>query len=90
MMTDEPNKYDLDDLLNSAVAQKPIEFEAAFSDLVIDRIRDAVENKKIEIAQQMYGYEPPEEFETDDNDNEFGASDEQLGNSEEEEDGEVS
>lgn len=85
-MTD--NKYDLEDLVIAASEQKPIEFEAAFDELVLDRIRTAVEDKKVQIAQQMYNYEPPEdEFETDENDDEFGAGDIELDNSEEEENG---
>jgi hypothetical protein len=54
----EDNKYVLDDLVTAAVEQKPLDFETAFDNLIVDRIRSAVENKKIEIAQQMYGYEP--------------------------------
>lgn len=77
----EENKYELNDLVTSAVMQKPLEFEAAFNDLVIDRIRDAVENKKVEIAQQMYGYEPPEEYYGDD---EVGAEESELEHSGEE------
>jgi predicted nucleic acid-binding Zn-ribbon protein len=46
------------DLVFSALEQKPSDFEAVFNDLVVDRIRDAVEQKKIDIAQQMYGYQP--------------------------------
>ena len=56
MMMD--NKYDLTDLVVSAIEQKPLDFETAFNDIIVDRIRDAVESKKIAIAQQMYGYEP--------------------------------
>lgn len=87
-MTD--NKYGLDDLISSAAMQEPLEFQNAFNDLVIDRIRTAVENKKIEIAQQMYNHVPPEDFETDENDDEFGAGESELENSEEESDGEDS
>lgn len=53
------------DLVFSALEQKPMDFEAAFNDLVVDRIRDAVEQKKIDIAQQMYGYQPEYEQETE-------------------------
>ena len=81
----ENNKYELNDLVIAAVEQKPLDFEAAFDDLIVDRIRTAVENKKIEVAQQMYGYEPQEiediEFENDD---EFGAAEFDVDNSEEE------
>ena len=56
------NKYELTDLVVSAIDQKPLEFEAAFNELIVDKIRDAVEAKKVEIAQQMYGYEPEPEY----------------------------
>lgn len=65
----EDNKYELQDLIIATAEQKPVEFEAAFNDLVVDRLRDAIETKKIEIAQQMYNYEPEIEQENDD---EFG------------------
>lgn len=57
----EDNKYDLSDLVVSAIEQKPLDFEVAFNDLIVDRIRSAIEDKKIDIARQMYGYEEPEE-----------------------------
>jgi hypothetical protein len=63
---DNDNKYELTDLVVSAIEQKPLDFEAAFNDLIVDRIRGAVEQKKIDIAQQMYGYEPESEPEYDD------------------------
>lgn len=80
----EDNKYDIQDLVVAAVEQKPSNFEAAFNDILLDRIRDAVENKKLEVAQQLYGYQVEPE-----NDDEFGAGDLELDNSEEETDGEI-
>lgn len=80
----EDNKYGINDLISAAVLQKPLEFETAFADIVTDRIRTAVENKKIEVAQQLYNYEPEAE-----NDDEFGAADADVDNSEEEENGEA-
>lgn len=85
----EENKYDINDLVTSAALQQPVEFQSAFDDLVLDRIRTAVENRKIEIAQAMYNNETPEDIETDFDNDEFGASDEELGNSGEQ-DGEES
>jgi hypothetical protein len=58
-MTDN-NKYDTTDLIVSAVEQKPLDFESAFGNLIVDKLHTAIENKKIEIAQQMYGYDPEE------------------------------
>lgn len=79
-MTD--HKYEVQDLISAAYEQRPTDFEAAFNDLIIDRIRDSVEAKKVEVAQQMYGYEPPEEPEVE-NDDEFGAADLDTEDSEE-------
>ena len=64
------NKYDLSDLVVSAIEQKPMDFETAFNDIIVDRIRDAVENKKIEIAQQMYNYEPDDVADTEETEEE--------------------
>jgi hypothetical protein len=75
-MTDD-NKYEMNDLVIAALEQKPTDFEAAFNDLIIDRISTAIEDKKIAIAQQMYGYEAEVE-------------DQELENSEEEDYGEES
>jgi hypothetical protein len=74
----EDNKYGIEDLISNAVLQKPMEFQSAFNNIVIDRIRDAVENKKIEVAQQLYNYNPDEANDS-----------EELDNSEEEKNGEV-
>lgn len=56
------NKYTLNDLVFSAISQKPEEFSQAFNDLMIDRIQSAVEDKKQEIAQYIFN---PVENETD-------------------------
>jgi hypothetical protein len=77
----EENKYDISDLITSATLQQPVEFQSAFDSLVLDRIKTAVENRKIEVAQSMYNNETPEDIETDINDDEFGASDVELENS---------
>lgn len=76
-MTD--NKYEMNDLVIAALEQKPTDFEAAFNDLIIDRISTAIEDKKIAIAQQMYGYNSEVDYE-----------DQELENSEEEDYGEES
>ena len=55
------NKYTLDDLVIATLEQKPTDFEAAFDNVITDRIRAAVEDKKIAIAQQMYNYEPEDQ-----------------------------
>lgn len=57
MIIMENDKYQIQDLINAAAQQKPIEFEQAFDDLIVDRLQSAIQDKKIQIAQQMYGYE---------------------------------
>lgn len=64
------NKYQLDDLVVSAIEEKPLDFETAFNNLVIDKIRAAVEDKKVQIAQQMYNYDPEAETEEEELDGE--------------------
>lgn len=54
----ENDKYELTDLISTAVEQRAVDFSDAFNSLVLDKIHDAIEHKKIAIAQQMYGYEP--------------------------------
>lgn len=48
------NKYDISDLIAATIEEKPIDFETAFNDMLIDKIRDAVEVKRIEVAQNMF------------------------------------
>jgi hypothetical protein len=67
-MMSEENKYTLDNMINSAVMQEPLEFQQAFDDEILDRIRTAVQNKKVEIAQQIYNYEPEAELEQEQED----------------------
>ena len=81
----EDNKYVLTDLVVSAIEQKPLDFQTTFNDIFVNKLRDAVEQKKIDIAQQMYGYEP--EMENDDAETE---EDNLEDNSEEETNGEES
>jgi hypothetical protein len=74
-MTDN-NKYDISDLVVSAIEQKPLEFETAFDNLIVDRLQGAIEAKKIEIAQHMYGYQPEEDYYDSETEEEFESEEE--------------
>jgi hypothetical protein len=50
-------KYEIGDLISTAIDQKPLEFEQAFNDLIVSKLQSAINDKKIEVAQQMYGYD---------------------------------
>jgi hypothetical protein len=75
------NKYEMQDLVSATLNQKPIDFSNAFGSLMVDRLNDAVAEKKMEIAKAMFS----PAVETDESEN-----DEDLeNNSEEETDGET-
>jgi len=64
----ENNKYNVVDLVNYAYDQKPLEFVQTFQGMMVDRINNAIVDKKIEIAKAMfaapiedYGQEAEEE-----------------------------
>jgi hypothetical protein len=56
----EYNKYDLEDLVQATIEQRPSEFQSAFNSLLTDRIQNTIQDKKIEMAQSIY----PASFET--------------------------
>lgn len=56
---------DIKDLLDFAVNKKPVEFQSAFNDIMSERISDAIETRKVEIAQSLYS-ENVEEADPDD------------------------
>lgn len=59
-MSDE-NKYTIDDMINFAVQQKPVDVKSAFDDLMLAKIHSAIEDKKMEVAKQMFGSTESEE-----------------------------
>jgi|TARA_R110000851_G_scaffold141324_2_gene279211 hypothetical protein len=57
------------DLLKAATEEKPGDFESAFNNIILDKLRDTVRDKKIEVAKNMYNYTPieaPEDNEVED------------------------
>jgi len=57
----EDNKYSIEDLISNAVDLKPLEFADAFNNLILDRLHTVIDNKKMEVAQQLYGYQPEQQ-----------------------------
>lgn len=53
------DKYEVQDMVINAVDQKPLEFRNAFNDVMLDKIRDAVALKKIEVAQRFFNTPEP-------------------------------
>lgn len=59
-MSDE-NKYSINDIINFASQQNPLDVKNAVDALMVDKIHAAIAGKKIEVAKQMFGGEEPEE-----------------------------
>lgn len=56
----------IQDLISFSYDQKPIEFQDAFNALVMDRVVQAVDQRKIQVAQAMFGDQPAsEDFESE-------------------------
>ena len=72
------NKYSVDDLVVSAIQQKPVEFEQAFGNLMVDRLQTAVENRKQEISQAMFQTPVYDETEIEHSGNEDTETEEDL------------
>lgn len=46
---------EVSDLLNTVVNKEPLEFSNVFDDLIRSKIATAVEDKKLEIAHNVFG-----------------------------------
>lgn len=82
------------DLINFSSNQKPLEFETTFKEILQDRIANAIENKKIEIASKMFNApddesDEEEELEQENLETETEVDSESEEGSEEQEDGET-
>lgn len=54
------------DLIVHTLQQKPIDFQQTFDDLLRDRLQDAVQAKKMEIAKNIFNTSSNSEEELDD------------------------
>ena len=68
------NEVSVQDLISLSYDQKPIEFQQAFDTLVSGKIATAIDARKMEIAQTMFGdqaasedYESEPELDQEDN-----------------------
>ena len=53
--------YTIDDMVTAARNDSPSDFQSAFASVVLDRIADAIDAKKIEIAKNYFNYEDAED-----------------------------
>lgn len=62
------------DVIRAAIDENPLDVQNTVSDLMLNKIRDAVELKKIEMAQQFFDAVPEDGW--DDEDSELHSDDE--------------
>lgn len=56
----------VNDLLKYSFEQKPVDFEHAFNSIMVDKLAAAIDDRKLSIAQRMFGGEESEvELEAD-------------------------
>ena len=53
--------YTIDDMVTAARNDSPSDFQSAFASVVLDKIADAIDAKKIEIAKNYFNYEDAED-----------------------------
>lgn len=53
--------YTINDMVAAARNDSPSDFQTAFADVVLDRIANAIDTKKIEIAKNYFNYEDTED-----------------------------
>lgn len=82
------NKYNIDDIINYSAEEKPLNVKSAVDDIMLQKVHDEIEAKKIEVAKSIFGGTPSDaddeaDFEDafdddDDDDDGFEISDEDL------------
>lgn len=53
----------VNDLLKYSFEQKPVDFEHTFNSIMVDKLAAAIDDKKLSIAQRMFGGEQEEDLE---------------------------
>ena len=56
-------QFTIADMIGSVNQESPSDFQTAFHSIILDKIRDAIEAKKIEVAQNYFNYEDESEEE---------------------------
>ena len=60
---DDNNKYSVQDLVTSALEQKPDEFAQGFDSILVDKLNAAISNRKYELSQSVFSDPNEEEYE---------------------------
>tara|TARA_B100000686_G_scaffold57832_1_gene62057 strand:+ start:3597 stop:3911 length:315 start_codon:yes stop_codon:yes gene_type:complete len=65
-------EFTIDDMVNTAAAKKPNEFNAMFDAAMADKVADKLDQARMNVANAINGVEPeePEEAEVEDEDEE--------------------
>lgn len=63
--------YNTFDIIDLTVDEKPAEISVAFDELIGQKIVDVIAQKKVEIAQQMFGPQEDDDSEYEDDESEY-------------------
>jgi len=74
-------QFTIADMIGAVNDESPSNFQAAFNSILLDRIHDAINSKKIEIAKNYFNYE--DETEEEENLNEPSESESNEGTADE-------
>lgn len=47
-------EHNIEDLMSSAIAQRPMDFENSFKTIITDRITNAIGERKVEMAKTIF------------------------------------
>lgn len=65
------------DIIQAAIDENPLDVQNTVSDLMLNKIRDAVDLKKIEMAQQFFDAVPEDGWDNEDDEESYDDSDEE-------------
>ena len=58
-------QYEVSDLVKYAYEGQPSKVQDAFNELMMGRVYDSIQQKKVEVAQQFFSPQPEPEFHSD-------------------------
>ena len=76
------------DIIRAAIDENPLDVQNTVSDLMLNKIRDAVDLRKIEMAQQFFDAVPEDGWDNEEDEETYDDSDEEEFEDEEEYDDE--
>jgi len=65
----EPQQYEVSDLVKYAYEGQPAKMQDVFDELMMGRLYDSIQQKKVEVAQKFFGSNEDADLDTDQDNN---------------------